>query len=222
MIQVKWVVFRHFRDNVWEEWAEICHVHLYLVISPEMKKANFSTWKSFSYRPGVSLTTVQSDFSSFLILSPYKTITFHNTTKGGCLSGRIISIILLMYNQILYDNKQPKLCFEARRKCGVGFIQTQLASSYANAPQPLASSFSTVGFIARDFHAQISRQHSQTNLRSLHTLFLTSESRCMQKISSVDALLTIQNVLSWSGRFGGGHTGWSQLQLASSVSPLCC
>ena len=85
----------------------------------------------------------------------------------------------------------------------------------------LASSPSTVGFITRDFHALISRQHSQTNLRSLHTLFLTSESRCMQKkISSVDALLTIQNVLSWSGRFGGGHTGWSQLQLASSVSPL--
>ena len=26
--------------------------------------------------------------------------------------------------------------------------------------------------------------------------------------------------MSWSGRFGGGHTGWSQLQLASSVSPL--
>ena len=44
----------------------------------------------------------------------------------------------------------------------------------------------------------------------------------MQKISSVDALLTTQNVLSWSGCFGGGHTGWSQLQLASSVSPLCC
>ena len=26
-----------------------------------------------------------------------------------------------------------------------------------------------------------------------------------------------QNVLSWSGRFGGGHTGWSQLQLASTA-----
>ena len=112
------------------------------------------------------------------------------------------------------------LCFEARRKCGVGFIHTQLASSYANAPQQLASSPSTVGFITRDFHALISRQCSQTNQRGLCTLFLTSKSRCMQKISSVDALLTAQNVLSWSGRFGGGHTGWSQLQLASSVSPL--
>ena len=40
------------------------------------------------------------------------------------------------------------------------------------------------------------------------------------KISSEDALLTTQNVLPWSGRFGGGHTGWSQQQLASSVSPL--
>ena len=79
---------------------------------------------------------------------------------------------------------------------------------------------STVGFITRDFHALISRQHSQTNRHGLHTLFLTSKSRCMQKFSSVDALLTTQNVLSWSGRFGGGHTGWSQLQLASSVSPL--
>ena len=102
------------------------------------------------------------------------------------------------------------LCFEARRKCRVGFIHTQLASSYANAPQQLASSPSTVGFITRDFHALISRQYSQTNRRGLHTLFLASKSRCMQKISSVDALLTAQNVLSWSGRFGGGHTGWSQ------------
>ena len=113
------------------------------------------------------------------------------------------------------------ICFEARWKCGVGFIHTQLASSYANAPQQLASSRSTVGFITRDFHALISRQHSQTNRHGLYTLFLTSKSRCMQKISSVDALLTTQNVMSRSGRFGGGHTGWSQLQLASSVSPLC-
>ena len=112
------------------------------------------------------------------------------------------------------------LCFEARRKCAVGFIHTQLASSDANAPQQLASSPSTVGFTNRDFHALISRQHSQTNRRGLHTLFLTSKSRCMQSISSVDALLITQNVLSWSGRFGGCHTGWSQLQLASSVSPL--
>ena len=112
------------------------------------------------------------------------------------------------------------LCCEARRKCRVGFIHTQLASSHANAPQKLASSSSTVGFITRDFHTLISRQHSQTIWRGLYTLFLTSKSRCMQKIRSVDALLTTQNVLSWSGRFGGGHTGWSQLQLASSVSPL--
>ena len=112
------------------------------------------------------------------------------------------------------------ICFEARCKCGVGFIHAPLASSYANAPQQLASSRSTVGFITRDFHALISRQHSQTNRHGLYTLFLTSKSRCMQKISSGDALLTTQNVLSRSGRFGGGHTGWSQLQLASSVSPL--
>ena len=112
------------------------------------------------------------------------------------------------------------ICFEARCKCGVAFIHAQLASSYANAPQQLASSRSTVGFITRDFHALISRQHSQTNRHGLYTLFLTSKSRCMQKISSGDALLTTQNVLSRSGRFGGGHTGWSQLQLASSVSPL--
>ena len=208
---------------------------LFLVISPEMKMANFSTWKSLNYRAGggwlgvwwwwvggggvISLTTVHSDFSSFLLLSPYKS-TLSITTKGGWLSGRIVIIILLMYNQMLYDNKQSTLCFEARRKCEVGFIHNQLASSYANVPQQLASSPSTVGFITRDFHALISRQHSQTNRRSLHTLFLTSKSQCMQKIRSVDALLTTQNVLSWSGRFGGGHTGWSQLQLASSVSPL--
>ena len=82
------------------------------------------------------------------------------------------------------------LRFEARRISGVGVIHTQLASSYANAPQELASSPSTVGFITHDFHALISQQHSQTNRRGLYALFLTSKSRCMQKISSVDALLT--------------------------------
>ena len=137
------------------------------------------------------------------------------TTKGGWLSGRIVIIILLMYNQMLYDNKQSTLCFEARRKCEV---HNQLASSYANVPQQLASSPSTVGFITRDFHALISRQHSQTNRRSLHTLFLTSKSQCMQKIRSVDALLTTQNVLSWSGRFGGGHTGWSRFISLTTVT----
>ena len=72
-------------------------------------------------------------------------------------------------------------CLEACRKCGVGFIHTQLASSHANVPQKLASSPSTVGFITRYFHALISRQHSQTNQRSLYTLFLASKSWCMQK-----------------------------------------
>ena len=66
------------------------------------------------------------------------------------------------------------LCFEARRKCGVGFIHTKLASSSVNASQQLPSSPGTVGFITQDFHALISRQHSQTNRRGLHTLFLTS------------------------------------------------
>ena len=135
-----------------------------------------------------------------------------------------ISVMTIHNIQLSYISKfnlsSQTLCFEVRRKCGVGFIHTQLTSSYANAPQQLASSPSTVGFITRDFHAILSRHHSQTKRRGLHTLFLASKSRCMQKISSVDALLTIQNVLSWSGRFGGGHTGWSQLQLASSVSPL--
>ena len=154
---------------------------------------------------------------SFLLLSPYKTIAFHNTTKGGRLSGRIVIIISLIYITKYCMTISSQTCFEVRRKCGVGFIHTQLASSHANAPQKLASSPCTVGFITRDFHALISRQHSQTYQRGLYTLFLTSKSRCMQKISSVDALLTIQNVLSWSGRFGGGHTRWSQLQLASSV-----
>ena len=83
---------------------------------------------------------------------------------------------------------------------------------------------SEVGFIPKYswlHHPRFSSlQHSQTNRRGLYTLLLTSKYRCMQNISPVDALLTTQNVLSLSGRFGGGHTGWSQLQLASSVSPL--
>ena len=57
------------------------------------------------------------------------------------------------------------LCFEAHCKCEVGFIHTQLASSHAKAPQKLASSPSTVGFIARDFHVLISRQRSQTDIK---------------------------------------------------------
>ena len=99
-------------------------------------------------------------------------------------------------------------------------FENQLASSLYSVGFILPGSRSTVGFIIRDFHVLISQQHLQTNRCGLYTLFLTSKSRCMQKISSVHALLTTQNVLSWSGRFGGGHTGWSQLQLASSVSPL--
>ena len=130
------------------------------------------------------------------------------------------SKLLYTITKYCMTTSSQTLCFETRRKGGVGFIHTQLASSYANAPQQLASSPSTVGFITHDFHALISRQYSKTNRRGVHTLFLTSKSRCMQKISSVDALLPAQNALSWSGRFGGAHTGWSQLQLASSVSPL--
>ena len=44
-------------------------------------------------------------FLFFFLLSPYKTIAFHSTTKGGCLSARIV--IITYYDQILYDNKQP-------------------------------------------------------------------------------------------------------------------
>ena len=44
MKEVKCPVSRHFRDNVWEEWAEIWHVHLYLVISRKMEKANFENY----------------------------------------------------------------------------------------------------------------------------------------------------------------------------------
>ena len=50
--------FHAFLWQYMEVWAEICHVHLYLVISPEMKKAIFSAWKLSSYGEGVSLTTV--------------------------------------------------------------------------------------------------------------------------------------------------------------------
>ena len=70
-------------------------------------------------------------------------------------------------------------------------FEHQLASSLYSVGFILHGSRSTVGFITRDFHALISRQHSQTNRRGLHTLFLTSKSRCMQKIRTVDALLTI-------------------------------
>ena len=50
--QIKRAVSWHFRDKVRAEWAEICHVNLHLVISPEMKKTNFGTLKLSSYRAG--------------------------------------------------------------------------------------------------------------------------------------------------------------------------
>ena len=91
-------------------------------------------------------------------------------------------------------------------------FENQLVSSLYSVGFFLPGSRSTVGVITRDLQALISRKHWQTNRRGLHTMFLTWKYRCRQKISSVDALLIIHNVLSWSGRFGGGHTGWSQLQ----------
>ena len=53
-------------------------------------------------------------------------------------------------------------------------------------------------FECLNFHALISRPHSKSNRRGLQTLFQTTKSRCMQKNSPVDALLTTQNVLSWA------------------------
>ena len=82
----------------------------------------------------VSLATMQSDFfKSFLLLSPYKTIAFHNTTKGGCLSGRIVINISLMYNQILYDNKQP--IWSWLHPYSVGFILRKCAPTVGFIPK---------------------------------------------------------------------------------------
>ena len=39
----------------------------------------------------------------WVFLSPYKSIAFHNTTKGGYSSAMIV--IIIYYDQILYDNK---------------------------------------------------------------------------------------------------------------------
>ena len=64
-------------------------------------------------------------------------------------------------------------------------FDNQLASSLYSVGFILPGYRSTVGFITRDFHALISQQHSQTNRRSLYTLFLASKSRCMQKKSAL-------------------------------------
>ena len=135
-------------------------------------------------------------FLFVFLLSPYKTktIAFH-ITKGGCSSGRIvINIYHWCITKHCMTISSQTLCFEARRKYGVGFIHTQLASSYANAPHQLASFPSTVGFITRDFHALISRQYSQTNRIGLYTLFLISKSRCMQKINPVNCFISLTNM----------------------------
>ena len=86
-------------------------------------------------------TTVYSDFSSFfLLLSPYKTIAFHNTTKGGCLSARIV--IIIYYNQILYDNKQPNTMLWSSSQMwswlhpySVGFILRKCAPTVGFVPK---------------------------------------------------------------------------------------
>ena len=102
------------------------------------------------------------------------------------------------------------LCFEARRKCGVGFIYTQLASSsckYSGLHHPW--------FTPADISAG-----PPTNRCSLYMLFIGSKT-CMPRITFVDVPLTTQTILAQPGCFSGGHIGWNQLQLAWSVSPLC-
>ena len=140
--QVKCAVFRNFHDNVREEWAEICHVHLYLVISQKWKGQILAHENDPVTERGIFLTTVQSDFSSFLLLSPYKTIPFHNITKGGCLSGRIVIILLIMYSQIVYDNKQPNaMLWSSSQMCSwlhpysAGFILRQCAPTVGFIPK---------------------------------------------------------------------------------------
>ena len=122
-----------------------------------------------------------------------------------------------IYNQILRDDKQPiamhrhALNFVAKRNwlhpCSNDFILCHCSPALGFTP-----STGTVDFITRDFHKLKSRQHSQTNRCSLHTLSLTWKTRCYQRISFVDVLLTTQIFLPRRGRFGG-HTGWSKVQL---------
>ena len=178
--QAKCAVLSRFRDNVWEEWAEICHVYSILWYPHKWKRQSLAHANHPVTERGYPWLLYTQTSLVFCYYRPTNHC-LQNTTTGGCLSGRIVIIIVLMYNQMLYDDKQPTLCFEARRKCGIGFIHNQLVSSYANAPKQLALSPGIVGFITRDFHALISRQHSQANRRGLHTFFLTSKSRWMQK-----------------------------------------
>ena len=54
--------YSHFRNDTLKEWDGICHVHLCLVISEEMKKPNFSICESSSYWVG---NIVLPDFPSW-------------------------------------------------------------------------------------------------------------------------------------------------------------
>ena len=112
-------------------------------------------------------------------------------------------------------------------KCGNYY---QLASSvpFGNqlAPSPYSVGFilprsrSTIGFTIREFHTLISRQRALSSWMRVVHVVPNMETLCIQRISSVNVLHNTQIVPSQSGRFGGDHIGWSQLQLASSVSPL--
>ena len=99
-------------------------------------------------------------FLAFCYYRLTKPSPFHNTTKDGVFGGRIVINILLMYNQILYDNKQPSAMLWSSSQMwswlhpySVGFILRKCAP--------------TVGFIPKyswPHHTWFSRANISTAL----------------------------------------------------------
>ena len=93
------------------------------------------------------------------LLSPNKSIAFHNTTNGGYSSARMV--IILYYNKILYDNKLTNAMLWSSSQMwswlhpfSIGFILRKCAP--------------TVGFIAKYswlYHPRFSRANSSAVLQ---------------------------------------------------------
>ena len=105
------------------------------VISQKWKKAKFSTWKSSSYRVGWGVWVVDGGGGCICYFRPTK-------PSPSTTLPRIVIVILLMYNQILYDSKQPNVMLWSSSQIwswlhpySVGFILRQRAPTVGFIPK---------------------------------------------------------------------------------------
>ena len=118
--QDKCAVSRHFHDNVWEEWADICHVNLYL---PEMKQANFSTWKIIQLPSGGYPWLLCSQ--TFLVSKLYSTWLIHahkNKILWSKLEGSGWNLAATKYNKVVYNGVYSISNISLKTLCGMDSV----------------------------------------------------------------------------------------------------